>query len=33
LLVRSPEIASGELLMTTHLPNAIDGLAVEVLAQ
>jgi len=33
LLVRSPEIAPGELLMTTHLPNAIDGLAVEVLAQ
>lgn len=32
LLVRSPQIVPGELLMTTHLPNAIDGLAVEVLA-
>jgi RND family efflux transporter MFP subunit len=33
LLVRSDEIAPGEPLMTTHLPNAIDGLSVEVLAQ
>ena len=32
LLVRSTEIVAGEPVMTTHLPNAIDGLAVEVLA-
>jgi len=32
LLVRSTEIVAGEPVMTTHLPNAIDGLAVEMLA-
>ncbi len=31
LLVRAPSIKPGEAVMTTHLPNAIDGLAVEVL--
>lgn len=32
LLVRAPGVAPGEQVMRTHLPNAIDGLAVEVLA-
>lgn len=30
LLVRSPRIASGDRILTTHLPNAVDGLAIEV---
>lgn len=33
LLVRAPGVAAGEHILRTHLPNAIDGLAVEVLAQ
>lgn len=33
LLVHAPGLATGALVMHTHLPNAIDGLAVEVLAQ
>ncbi|MDO9600159.1 MAG: efflux RND transporter periplasmic adaptor subunit [Azoarcus sp.] len=30
LLVRAPGVVAGEQVMRTHLPNAIDGLAVEV---
>lgn len=33
MLVRAPGVTAGEPVMITHLPNAIDGLAVEVLAQ
>jgi multidrug efflux pump subunit AcrA (membrane-fusion protein) len=29
LLVRSPELASGDLVIVTHMPNAVDGLRVE----
>ena len=29
LLVHAPELKAGDLLVTTHLPNAIDGLRVE----
>lgn len=32
LLVRAPDAKPGEVIMRTHLPNAIDGLAVEVSA-
>jgi hypothetical protein len=31
LLVRSPQIEAGDLIVTTHMPNAIDGLRVETL--
>ncbi len=31
LLVRSPELRRGDLIVTTHMPNAIDGLRVETL--
>jgi RND family efflux transporter MFP subunit len=31
MLVRAPGVVAGEQVMITHLPNAIDGLAVEVL--
>lgn len=31
LLLHAPEVRAGEQVMSTHLPNAIDGLAVEVL--
>jgi multidrug efflux pump subunit AcrA (membrane-fusion protein) len=31
LLVRSPQIQRGDLIVTTHMPNAIDGLRVETL--
>ncbi|MPN59085.1 hypothetical protein SDC9_206803 [bioreactor metagenome] len=30
LLLRAPELRAGEQVMRTHLPNAIEGLAVEV---
>jgi HlyD family secretion protein len=30
LLVKSPELKQGDLLLTTHLPNAVSGLKVEV---
>jgi HlyD family secretion protein len=33
LLVRSPEIKRGDLIVTTHMPNAIEGLRVETLEQ
>ncbi len=33
VLVRATGLAAGTLLMSTHLPNAVDGLAVEVLPQ
>lgn len=33
MLVRVPGLASGDRVMTTHLPNAIDGLSVEVVAE
>jgi RND family efflux transporter MFP subunit len=33
VLVRADALAAGTQVMTTHLPNAIDGLAVEVLAR
>jgi len=29
LLVRSPQLTAGDLIVTTHMPNAIDGLRVE----
>jgi multidrug efflux pump subunit AcrA (membrane-fusion protein) len=29
LLVRSPELAAGDLVVVTHMPNAVDGLRVE----
>jgi len=29
LLVRSPELAAGDQVVVTHMPNAIDGLRVE----
>lgn len=29
LLVRSPQLHAGDLILTTHMPNAIDGLRVE----
>jgi hypothetical protein len=29
LLVRSPQLRRGDLIVTTHMPNAIDGLRVE----
>jgi hypothetical protein len=29
LLVKSPELKNGDLLMATHLPNAVSGLKVE----
>jgi multidrug efflux pump subunit AcrA (membrane-fusion protein) len=29
LLVRSPNLASGDLVVVTHMPNAVDGLRVE----
>ena len=31
LLLRSPELHRGDLIVTTHMPNAIDGLRVETL--
>ncbi len=31
LLVRSPQIRAGDLIITTHMPNAMDGLRVEAL--
>ncbi|NBC13120.1 MAG: HlyD family efflux transporter periplasmic adaptor subunit, partial [Gammaproteobacteria bacterium] len=31
LLVRSPQIEAGDLIVTTHMPNAMDGLRVETL--
>lgn len=31
LLVRSPDLAAGDLVVVTHMPNAIDGLRVEAL--
>jgi multidrug efflux pump subunit AcrA (membrane-fusion protein) len=31
LLVRSPQLGRGDLIVTTHMPNAIDGLRVETL--
>ncbi|MBK1630148.1 RND transporter [Thiohalocapsa halophila] len=31
LLVRSPQIKAGDLIVTTHMPNAMDGLRVETL--
>ncbi|WP_295881935.1 efflux RND transporter periplasmic adaptor subunit [uncultured Thiohalocapsa sp.] len=33
LLVRSPQIQAGDLIVTTHMPNAVDGLRVETLAE
>lgn len=33
LLVRSPQLATGDLMVTTHLPNAIDGLRVETVGE
>lgn len=32
LIVRAAELAAGDSIMVTHLPNAIDGLSVEVVA-
>ena len=29
LLVHSPELRDGDLIVTTHMPNAMDGLRVE----
>jgi hypothetical protein len=29
LLVRSPQLSAGDLIVTTHMPNAMDGLRVE----
>ena len=29
LLVKSPALKNGDLLMVTHLPNAVNGLKVE----
>lgn len=31
LLVRSPQLKAGDLIVTTHMPNAIEGLRVETL--
>jgi len=31
VLVRSADIAAGDLIVTTHLPNAVSGLKVEVI--
>ena len=31
LLVRAPQLDTGSTVMVTHLPHAIDGLAVEVI--
>jgi multidrug efflux pump subunit AcrA (membrane-fusion protein) len=33
LLVRSPQLKAGDLIVTTHMPNAMDGLRVETLEQ
>ncbi|MBK1701085.1 RND transporter, partial [Thiococcus pfennigii] len=33
LPVRSPQLATGDLMVTTHLPNAIDGLRVETVGE
>jgi multidrug efflux pump subunit AcrA (membrane-fusion protein) len=33
LLVRSPRLKRGDLIVTTHMPNAVDGLRVETLEQ
>jgi hypothetical protein len=33
VLLRAPTLPPGATVMITHLPNAIDGLAVEALAQ
>jgi HlyD family secretion protein len=33
MLVRNPELATGVKIVTTHLPNAVDGLKVKPVAQ
>ncbi|MCF7982901.1 MAG: biotin/lipoyl-binding protein [Thiohalocapsa sp.] len=33
LLVRSPDIEAGDLIVTTHMPNAIEGLRVEAVGE
>lgn len=33
LLVHSPELRDGDLVVTTHMPNAVDGLRVEIAAK